>query len=99
RPGAAGVYDVTNGPCARLRIEGGRVVEWDAPSLLGGTIGYERVGGTWIASSLTRGDARVTARFQAVGEGRLVPVEMRFERVFGPDWGPETVTLTDLRLS
>jgi len=99
RPGAPGTYDVTNGPCTVLRIEDRRVVEWDAPSLVGGTIGYTRVGETWVASSLQRGGARVSARFQDAGGGRLVPVEMRFERVFGPDWGPETVTLADLRLT
>lgn len=99
RTGAAGVYDVTNGPCATLRIEDRRLVEWDAPALVGGTIGYARVGATWVANALKRGISQVTARFQDAGGGWLVPVEMRFERIFGPDWGPETVTLSEVRLS
>lgn len=99
REGAAGVYEVTNGPCATIVLRDGRIESLDAPSLLGGRLGFETVGASLVHASLERGPARMTGRLADVGGGWILPVEMRFERIFDAAWGPERILLSEARIT
>jgi hypothetical protein len=58
---------------------------------------WSKVGKHWVATRVQTGDEDLTVKFAPAGDG-LVPVEMEFRAVFGKDWGPETVRLTNVRL-
>ncbi len=96
-PDDAGVFRIENGPYFEVVVRDGRIVElvYD-----GGTrrkIGYTKVGAHVVPTSLRTGRETVTAKFQAF-RGWLIPVEFRFDKVFGEDWGPETLKLTKLKV-
>jgi hypothetical protein len=97
RAGTPGTYDVANGPCTMIRVADGRVAEWDAPELLGGSLEHATVGTASVAVALRRGSSLARARFVDAGGGWLLPATMRFERIFDAGWGPETLTLLDVR--
>jgi hypothetical protein len=97
RADAPGLYDVVNGPCSTLEIREGKVVSWDPPTLVAGRLGYARVGDRLVHTSLTAGTATSTVTWTDLGGGWIFPATMRFDRTLDPEWGPETVTLSDVR--
>jgi hypothetical protein len=56
----------------------------------------QKVGGEHTPAAL-RWDAAVQLTWQEFGE-HLVPTKLVFERIFGRDWGPESITLRDVRV-
>lgn len=52
--------------------------------------GYAKVGEHMVMNKITAGDLVCTAKFKLVN-GRPVPVDMKFDGVFGKDWGPERI--------
>ena len=82
-----------NGPCRTIRVAEGRIASWDAADLLAGELSYATVAGRLVHVATRHRGATSRAEFADAGNGWLVPVRMRFERVFGADWGPETVEL------
>ncbi|MBL8731426.1 MAG: hypothetical protein JNN13_03555, partial [Planctomycetes bacterium] len=44
-----------------------------------------------------RWEAATTITFTTVGD-HVLPTKFVFERIFGRDWTPETITLTDIKV-
>ena len=65
------------------------------------TYRYSQVEGVNIATEVRTGGETLRARYTKVGEvdgePYLFPTEMRFERVFGDDWGPEVIKLSRVK--
>lgn len=72
----------------RLREAGGRERHYE----------WNRVGGRDVPVRITTGREVLSATWQVIDADWVLPVELRFERVFGDDWGPETVRLRDVAL-
>jgi hypothetical protein len=99
--GAPETFVITGGSIREVETAGGRVA-----SLL--VDGWPKRRFTWteslgqsLATTITTGDEVLFARFAAVAGTKdfLMPVEFRFERVFGPDWGPEIFRFDGLTAS
>jgi hypothetical protein len=56
------------------------------------------MGAALVHVGLRHGDAVSLVKVKDLGGGWMVPVHMKFEKVLGSDWGPETVTLSDVRV-
>ena len=99
RKTAPGTFAIDGGSVERLvavdgvphevRFAGGRhsFYEWQA------------VGAARVVGEVRSGGETLTARWRKVGHGVLFPSELRFEKVFGDDWGPETLRFTNVRVT
>lgn len=108
-PDAAGVFVVERGPVASVSTANGLVRGMQSRE--GGAIAYtytrigdrqvvtridQKVGGE-RAPAAQRWEANVQLAWQVVGE-HVLPAKMVFERIFGRDWGPESITFRDPRV-
>lgn len=103
-----GRFAVENGPVHEVVTGNGLVRGWRGK---GHTVDftYQKFGDvqavTRIDEQIGGSDARSQERWQSsvavtltkVGE-HLLPTKLKFERVFGRDWGPETFVLTDIKV-
>ncbi len=109
RPAADASFLVENGVVARVLTRDGLVRGWEYPD--GGTrsFSYQDFDGRQAVTKVVteyrgrRGERSggwtetVSIGLSRVGE-HLLPVSLRFEQVFGRDWGPETLKFKGLRL-
>jgi hypothetical protein len=96
-PSDGGELRIQGGPYESATVKEGRIA---ALTMKGGVtrrFTWSKVGKHWVATRVQTGDEDLTVKFAPAGDG-LVPVEMEFRAVFGKDWGPETVRLTNVRL-
>jgi hypothetical protein len=102
-PDDRGVARIEGGPWREALIEDGLVTACRLTDGRLRRIGYTKVGDDLVATEVEtearpgeRGE-RLTARYSvahaADGTRWLLPTHLRFERVFGDDWGPETIAL------
>jgi hypothetical protein len=106
-PAADGTFRVENGRVEEVFTAGGLVRGWKRG---GGALRFtcEKVDGRMAVTrieedvgvgnrSMERWTGSVTIRFTKVGD-LLLPSTLRFERIFGRDWGPETIVLKGLEV-
>jgi hypothetical protein len=96
-PNAQGEYRVANGPVEAVVVSEGRIAALVLHGGMRRTFGYARSGDRQAATAIATGEELVRITLAEV-DGHLVPVKLRFERVFGRDWGPETITFRNLRI-
>ena len=108
-PAADGSFRIANSSIARVLTEGGLVRGWVYPDGSKRTYTWQNFEGrmavTKIETTLgvATGKSRdawtetVTITLAKVGE-HLLPAKLQFEKVFGRDWGPETLTFKGLKL-
>ncbi|MBK8101598.1 MAG: hypothetical protein IPK26_31335 [Planctomycetes bacterium] len=104
---AGGTFAIEHGPVASVAVGDGLVRGWRTAFGLEHRFHYQAVGGRQVVTKVTieHSGAKSTERwtetvlvgFQPVGE-LLLPASLRFERIYGKDWGPEVITLTNIRL-
>lgn len=73
-----------------------------ATSSLVTKLGLERkltweAGDRLLPERIDTGEESITARWHEVGKGLWLPVDIEFRRVFGRDWGPDTLRLAAVR--
>lgn len=92
-----GAFPIDGGPYRAVEVKKGLIAGFD---LGGGTersFHYDLVGGHPVPTRIVTGDEELLATWRVV-DGYLVPVEFEFRRVFGRDWGPEVIELSDVRI-
>ncbi|MCC6672391.1 MAG: hypothetical protein IT458_15110 [Planctomycetes bacterium] len=105
---ATGTFRIENGPVLEVQGEGGLVRGWSTRDATT-RFTYERIDGrmavTRIESTLGTAGSRSQERWTETVKvtltkvgNHLLPSMLRFERIFGRDWGPETITLKDLKV-
>jgi hypothetical protein len=60
------------------------------------TLELTRLGKALVPTTIATDGETIRAVWTDLGDGWAYPKELVFERVFGPDWGPETIRLTKL---
>ncbi|MCC7399718.1 MAG: hypothetical protein IT455_21820 [Planctomycetes bacterium] len=106
RADASGTFRITGGPIDTVETQRGQVraFGWRGGSrrFTYGKVGEHQVVtridekiGAADAPSGERWEATTTITFTTVGD-LVLPTKFVFERIFGRDWTPETITLTDL---
>lgn len=99
RETSPGTFTVEGGAVDRLVVEGGVPCE---VRFVGGRHSFyrwQKVGAAFVVAEVRSGGETLTARFRDAGHGVLFPTELRFEKVFGADWGPETLKFTNVRVT
>lgn len=108
-PDASGRFAVEHGVVAAVLTQGGLVRGFEYSDGSKSQFGYDKLDGRMVVTRYegelrgvdTRGKGRwtevVSMRYGKVGEW-LLPEQLRFERIFGRDWGPEVIVLKDLRV-
>lgn len=98
RDPARELYRVDSGPIEAVLVDGGRIAS------LRFRAGYERKY-AWretpvglVATRVQTGEEVLEASWSEVAKGRWLPTEFEFRKVFGPDWGPETIRLTSVQV-
>lgn len=104
---AGGTFAVEHGPVTTVSVGDGLVRGWRTRFGLEHRFHYQPIAGQPVVTKVTiehtgakspeRWTETVLIGFQQVGES-LLPASLRFERIYGKDWGPETINLTNLRL-
>lgn len=62
------------------------------------SVTFQSLGTARVPRVIRTGGEILSARFEDLGQGWLLPTEMRFEKVFGDDWGPEVLRFSKLEL-
>ncbi|MCB9832101.1 MAG: hypothetical protein H6807_06450 [Planctomycetes bacterium] len=101
KPGRKGVFVVEGSTIREVAVEDGRVVAMLIEGWPLRRFGWSTSGNEGQVLRITTGQEVLSGRYAAVPGvvGLMLPVSMRFERVFGPDWGPETLELGELSFS
>lgn len=106
---AAGTFAVDGGPFAAVTVANGLVRSVRGKDGSTNTYTYARLGDRQVVVRIDqkvggertpaamRWDASVQLTWQEFG-GHLVPTKMVFEHVFGREWGPESITLSSVRV-
>lgn len=91
KAGAPQTFVITGGSIREVETAGGRVVRLLVDGWPERRFTWTESLGQRLATTITTGDEVLSARFAVVAGTNdfLMPMELRFERVFGPDWGPE----------
>lgn len=106
---AAGTFAIDGGPVAAVTVANGLVRTLRGKDGSTNTFTYaklgehqvvvrieQKVGGDRTPAAM-RWDASVQLTWQPFGE-HLLPTKMVFERIFGREWGPESITLSSVRV-
>ncbi|MBL8756097.1 MAG: hypothetical protein JNK15_22580 [Planctomycetes bacterium] len=106
---AAGTFAVEGGQVAAVLTSGGLVRALRGHDGSTNTFTWTKVGARQVVTRIDqkvggertpaalRWDANVQLTWQEFGE-HLLPTKMVFERIFGRDWGPESITFRDVRV-
>ena len=96
-PDAKGRVKIEGSRLASVLVRDGRVVELDRR--VGGPLKltWKKLGEDWLVVRTEQGSERLDVNFARAGN-EWVPSALRFERVFGDDWGPEEFKLGNLRV-
>ncbi len=94
-PTSAGEFRVTDGPLDAVVVQKDRLAAFVLHGGQRRTFEYRKFGDREAVTEITTGDEAVHVTLDDF-DGRLVPVKLRFERVFGRDWGPETIVFRGL---
>lgn len=97
-----GVIRVTNCRIEEVTIEEGLIASYRFHGLDGSplrTLTYTEDRGHHLATRIQTGEEVVEIRFKAVDDGWMFPERVTLEKVFGDDWGPETLSFSKLKLS
>lgn len=106
---AAGTFAVDGGPVAAVTIASGLVRSVRGRDGSTNTYTYGKVGSRQVVTRIDqkiggertpaalRWEASVQVTWQEFGE-QLVPTKMVFERIFGREWGPESIALRDVKV-
>ena len=103
-----GLFRIENGPVVEVSTSGGLVRGWRQPGLAV-EFTYQKFGDvhavTRIDEAIGAPDAKSQQRWRSsvlvqltMVKGQLLPTVLQFERIFGKEWGPELITLTNLEL-
>lgn len=94
---ANGVFRIENGRLSRVVVRDGRVVEQSTRA--GHTTQYtwSKVGEAMLVTRTLSGAEDLRVKFSKIGAD-FVPTSMEFQKVFGDDWGPETVLLSSVKI-
>ncbi len=107
-PDGKGVFAVDDGPWTEILTSGDLVRGWRRPGLIV-DFTWQKFGDVQAVTRIDEqigspGDknsqhwrAAVTIGFTTV-KGQLLPSSFKLERIFGKDWGPEILTLTNIEL-
>lgn len=95
---ARGAFEIDSGPVREVRCEGGAIRSLHMRSGLVRRFTWKELGKQLVPEKIETGEETITARWQEVGKGVLLPVDIEFRRVFGREWGPESLKLTAVRL-
>lgn len=96
-PDAKGRIRIEGSRWASVLVRDGRVVELERRA--GGPLEltWKKLGEDWLVVRTEQGSERLEVNF-ARAANEWVPSALRFERVFGDDWGPEEFKLGNLRV-
>lgn len=106
---AAGTFAIESGPVAAVTIANGLVRSVRGRDGSTNTYTYGKVGSRQVVTRIDqkvggertpaamRWEASVQLTWQEFG-GQLVPTKMVFERIFGREWGPESIALRDVKV-
>jgi hypothetical protein len=94
---APGTFAIEGGGASRAVAQDGvlREVDFVGGRALRAT--WRKVGDHLVPARVQNGDEVLEARWRDVG-GVPFPSRLRFERVFGADWGPETLEFSKVRI-
>lgn len=95
--GEPGVFAITGADYVRIETSGGRIVAFVTAVGLRRTLRYSAVGKRTLCTEMRTGDERVRATYRDAGAFPF-PTKLVFERVFGPDWGPETIRVSGVQV-
>ncbi len=104
-PGASGEFPVPNGRVTAVSTSGGLVRGWRVPGMVTkltwkqvgdvqAVVRVDEANGGPGARSQDRWDSATVITLAKVGDN-LLPASITFERIFGRDWGPESIVLRD----
>jgi hypothetical protein len=79
-----------------IEIQGGLPTVLERPGGSRRTLELTRLGKALVPTTIATDGETIRATWADLGDGWAYPKELVFERVFGPDWGPETIRLTKL---
>jgi hypothetical protein len=107
-PSEGGEFPVTNGRVTAVSAAGGLVrgwrtagsttkFTWKAFGDVQAVVRVDEAFGGPGARSQDRWDSATTITLARVGE-HLLPAGITFERIFGRDWGPESLVLRDVKV-
>jgi hypothetical protein len=91
-------WTVRNCGWSSLEIAGDVIAAYGFGRVPRRTIEYGKLGGTLVPERIVTGEEELLAKFADLGGGWLLPASLEFRRVFGKDWGPETVTFKELKV-
>ncbi|MBK8975522.1 MAG: hypothetical protein IPM29_06320 [Planctomycetes bacterium] len=95
---AGGRFAIHGGRYGGVEIADGRVVALEIAPGSWRRTRFAKAGDAQVPNVVTTGIERLRATWRSV-DGYLCPTAFVFERSFGTDWGPEKLTLRNLRLT
>jgi len=96
-PDAKGRFAIEGSRLASVSVRDGRVVELERRSGGALRLSWKKFGDDWLVVRTEQGSEHLEVNFARAGD-EWAPATLRFERVFGDDWGPEEFKLSNLRV-
>jgi len=96
-PDGEGRFAIEGAAWSRVVVRDGRLAELVRRDGSTQRLTWSKVGDDFVVTRVQSGEEDLKARFVRVGD-RLVPTRLDFRAVFGKEWGPEAIELTDVRV-
>lgn len=91
---AAGVFRLGGCPLREVRVQDGKVASVLTAAGVERAYQWQEQDGRLLATRIRSGGETITARWSKAGDGWWLPAAIEFRDVFGKDWGPEQLTLS-----
>ncbi|MBK8101240.1 MAG: hypothetical protein IPK26_29515 [Planctomycetes bacterium] len=96
--GRAGTWTVTNCEFEEVEVKDGLIVRLRQAGGQDRRIDWQKLDGTMLPVRVTQGEAKVSITWKRVEGACFLPTDVRFEGLFGKQWGPETLRLSELSI-
>lgn len=97
KPTSKGLYRVHDGHVTGVHVRDGLIQQFDYEGDRHRTFTHKRFADRMFVTSFSMGKAQTKITLTEI-QGHVLPSKLHFVQSFGRDWGPETLTLRNLRI-